>query len=274
VKAWDTQEGRILFKKERDADVSFRPVYAVAWSPDGRLLAAASADGKVKIRDALHGEVLHDLHLHRSLVESWSVAWSPTGDRLAATVWRAGEIVVWDTDSWQEEYRIKAPGGWLYCIAWTPDGSRFATCSANGTIKIWNVETRQQEECLRVNSGAVYWIDWDSDGSRIASAGQDGSVVVWDPRRSLGRIEREDEIAADWSPDGQWLATVEREHRTLKVIDLTTGEAVFRRLCESGGGAPAFSPDGRLLAALSSGATLRVWEWSPDSRFMVTGSGT
>jgi WD40 repeat protein len=74
----------------------------VAFSPDGRQLAAGSFDSTVKIWDATTGKEIHTLHGLAGYV--WSVAFSPDGKRLAASSGYAGkgEIKIWDTALWEK----------------------------------------------------------------------------------------------------------------------------------------------------------------------------
>jgi WD40 repeat protein len=80
----------------------------VAYSPDGRTLAAASHDGTVKLWDAASGQVLQTLRGHVDVV--WGVAFSPDGRTLAA----AGAVQtvrLWDLASGQEVLTLRGHTG-------------------------------------------------------------------------------------------------------------------------------------------------------------------
>jgi hypothetical protein len=67
-------------------------------------------------------------------------------------------------------------------ISYSPDGSRIASASADGTIKVWDARSGAEMLTLRGHTGAVRSISYSPDGSRIASASADGTIKVWDGR--------------------------------------------------------------------------------------------
>src|SRR5206468_3023688 len=67
--------------------------FALAWSPDGRTLAAASADMTIRLWETVTGSQLRQLIGHTDGV--CSVAWSPDGKTLASGSWDA-TVLVWD----------------------------------------------------------------------------------------------------------------------------------------------------------------------------------
>jgi WD40 repeat protein len=88
---WDAAAGREAYTLAEHAD----PVCGVAFSPDGRHLAAASS-GEVRVWDLTTRTVTRTLRGHSGTV--WSVAFSPDSRRLAAASGykRKGEVKVWD----------------------------------------------------------------------------------------------------------------------------------------------------------------------------------
>ncbi len=97
VRVWDVETGAEV----RTLDGLAGSVSRVAFSPDGRRLAAA-AWHDVKVWDAATGAVVSILRGHRGVV--WSLAFSPDGRRLASTSGYSGngEIIVWDAPQWDQ----------------------------------------------------------------------------------------------------------------------------------------------------------------------------
>src|SRR5262249_1052725 len=103
----------------------------------------------------------------------------------------------------------------------SPDGSRMATASGDGTARIWNVETGETTALFKGHTKAVVNVTFSPDGRRVLTASQDG---------------------------------------TARLLDVTTGHEVGIFSGHRGGlwGAD-FSPDGTRVATASADKTARVW---------------
>jgi WD40 repeat protein len=149
----------------------------------------------------------------------------------------------------------------------------------------------------------VYGVAFSRGGERLAAACGDGAIRVWDPKshRVLATLRghRSAVVSVAFSPtDRNRLASAGTD-RTLRLWDLTTGKEVFKPLPGGEttlpigrGQSVTFSPDGRLLAAMSDGGTIGVWDvatgrlryglsghaarasvaFSPDGRRLATGN--
>ncbi len=67
-------------------------------------------------------------------------------------------------------------------MAYSPEGKRLASASADGTVRVWDSESGQETLTLKGHAGQVYSVAFSPDGQRLASAGQDKTVKVWDAR--------------------------------------------------------------------------------------------
>ncbi len=65
-------------------------------------------------------------------------------------------------------------------VSWSPDGTRLATGSTDGTAKVWDAAGGQELLTLRGHAGAVCSVSWSPDGTRLATGSMDGTAKVWD----------------------------------------------------------------------------------------------
>jgi hypothetical protein len=111
------------------------PVWAVAFSPDGRLLATASRDRTARLWDPATGEPLRTLTGHDGPVGG--VAFSPDG-RLLATASDDKTARLWDPATGEPLRTLTGHDDWVRGVAFSPDGRLLATTSRNGTAQLWD----------------------------------------------------------------------------------------------------------------------------------------
>ena len=135
---WDL----VLGKSRQEFENLKEDIRAVAFSPDGNLLASASGG---PAPDWLEG----------GSVDLWSVV---TGERIS---------------------RLAKHEMGYYSVAFSPDGSLLAAGDGKGEIHLWNVTTRLKVGDLKGHSAAVEDLDFTRIGNRLVSAGRDGMAFVW-----------------------------------------------------------------------------------------------
>jgi WD40 repeat protein len=153
----------------------------VQFSPDGRLVAAASMPmerpvpgaERVKVWDWRRGKLIRELP---ALAEG--IAFSHDGRRIA-TAPLTGPARIWDVRSGRVLARLTGHTGAVYDVAFAPDDSIVATAGADGSVRLWDPRTARQDVALRAHEGPVWDVDFSHDGSKLASSSPEGIVRVW-----------------------------------------------------------------------------------------------
>jgi WD40 repeat protein/tRNA A-37 threonylcarbamoyl transferase component Bud32 len=266
----------------------------VAWSPDGRQLASAGADGIVAIWDATDGRELFHLAGHSQVVSA--VVWSPDGRRLA-TASEDHTVRTWDARTGATLLTIQASTAELYEVTWSPDGTRLAAGGNEGTVGVWNADTGANIYVLRGHKNAVFDVEWSPDGSNIASGGADAVIRLWDPANGKERAffggHRNWIKALAWNQDGTRLASASND-ATIKIWGLNPRKELATLTGHLEGiRSVAWSPDGTRLASSGDDQSIKIWRadggpeldtmrghtagissvaWSPDGRRLASAS--
>jgi WD40 repeat protein len=258
---------------------SSKGVHAVAFSPDGRLLASAGADRGIVIWDVARGKEF--LRLQGSSQVIRALAFSPDGRRLA---WAAsnfrrapdalpGEVRIWDVDRRQEERSPLGLPSAVTTVAFSPDGRRLAygggSIDARGIpsgadLRVWDLNEHREERSLSGHEGIIWAVAFSPDATRLASASHDRTVRVWnlaqpgDPPLTMsghgGPVQ-----GVAFSLDGRRLASASVDH-TVRIWEAATGQLLhtLSRHTEPVQSV-AFSPDGRHLASAGEDRVVRIW---------------
>jgi len=159
-------------------------VYAVSISRDGRLVASASRDGSVKVWDAASGSLLQDFFINPDpspdSYGATSVAFNPEQNTLAAAS-ALGEIILWDTDTWQEIARqLPAHDGAIWGLAFSPDGEILASGGEDNLAKTWDAASLAPLQTFQGHRKLLEAVTFSHDGLLLGSAADDRSAKVWD----------------------------------------------------------------------------------------------
>lgn len=239
--------------------------YAIdlAWSPDGSLLAAASAAGGVTIFEAATGAVKHALPGHQDGANA--LAWSAAG--LLATGGQDGCVRLWDAGTGQQTAEVKLGNAWVEHLAWSPSGAQLFAAAGRKLVALKPDGT--VAHTFTEAPKTISALAWRPDGSACAAACF-GHVAVWDAATFAAQKEfsyGNAIYALTWSPDGRWLVAGCHDnavHLWVPAEDLELHMSGYEtRLKEL-----SFSQDSKWLAT-GGGRDVCVWDCSgpgPEGR--------
>jgi WD40 repeat protein/serine/threonine protein kinase len=227
-------------------------VYALAFSPDGKLVASGSEDHTARLWDAATGNPLQVFRGHDDKVHS--VAFAPDGTRIVTTS-ADGTVRQWDVTTGQ-------PVGIPYrghhhetrTAVYSPDGLRIASGGHDGSVHLWRAEDQKNLGVFHGHKQEILQLAFSPDGRQLASAAQDQTARLWEVGDEsspvLFRSHGSYIYPVAYSPDGKWIASGSWDS-TVRLWDAQTG-------------APG-------LILCHPNRVVRTLAFGPDSSWLVTG---
>ncbi len=265
-----------------------RSIDAVAFAPEGGLVASGSVDGTVCLWDALTGRRLRLLE-HPNDISA--LAFSPDGRRLASAS-AAGEIRMWDAEDGRALWTAQVHEGTSRSLAFSWDGERLLSAGADGTLRLtdaesgmmireWVIEEDLSHAAFLPDEDAVFYGTADG-GTRVLDGATGESRRI-----AEGGAVRRTPVPFALAPFGRLALSGARG------IDLESGEEFVDHPAHAAGAiGVAVSPDGRLAVSVDGSRGVKVWElrhgrdvrsydwhaagaasaaFSPDGRWIVSG---
>jgi WD40 repeat protein/tRNA A-37 threonylcarbamoyl transferase component Bud32 len=243
----------------------------VTFSHNGRRLAAACGDGKIRVWDQ-HTQRATELSGHDAF--AYSVAFHPLDDNRLASSGSDGLVRIWDVASGHSALRplpgVKAYAvGLARCVAYSPNGEMLAAASDPGAVCVWDASTGRSIHRLEGHEVRASSVAFSRDGSLLATGSWSGAICLWDSRTGqlIKRLQHPEHrypvscLAFGNDPSGQLLAAAYFDNR----VDVWNipDEAVYCRLRGHTGylTSVAFQPeDDRRLVSAGEDRAIHVWD--------------
>ena len=139
-------------------------VNAVAFSPDGQLVASASDDKTVRVWEAATGSCRSVLEGHTDRINA--VAFSPDG-QLIASASHDKTVRVWEAATGSCRSVLEGHTDRINAVAFSPDGQLIASASHDKTVRVWEAATGSCRSVLESHTSYVSAVTFSPDGQYI-----------------------------------------------------------------------------------------------------------
>ncbi|HEU5370167.1 MAG TPA: protein kinase [Ktedonobacterales bacterium] len=284
-------------------------VNALAWSPDGKLIASASDDTFVQVFEVATGtrRLIYRGHTE----EVAAVAWSPDG-KLIASAGQDQTVQLWNAASGGAPVRTyKGHTDRVNSVAWSRKGQLLTSGSDDKSVQVWQAGNGARIFTFLGHTAGVLCVGWQPNESSVASGSWDGTLRDWATVQHGDHFDAGDQIfdygghgtnevyALAWSPDGKLIASAGAD-QTVQVSNGVDGTPKLPSFTDHRRQdhinrvfAVAWSPDGTAIASGDQDGNVYVWKaadrktffrytghqgavnavaWSPDGKFIASGS--
>ena len=260
---------------------------ALAFSPDGSLLACGSEDSTVKLWHTITGELIATFTGHLSNVRQ--LTFSPDGNILASGS-SDGTVRFWDIETQQAQQTRITGHMWIRTASFLGDGSKLASAFSNGIITVWDLPNSEKTTLVTKATleEPLYWKTYRDlvltpGGTKLANYGKQSNPFEPNYRERVLRLTdvntgREvatfPNIGAEvFSPDGKTAAC--SGGNTIRLLNLETSET--RNIITSDHDEDSderkpliaslvFSPDGKKIVSGTMGGHLQIWSVETGER--------
>jgi WD40 repeat protein len=224
---WKLYHQNVLFTLRHNDEVR-----DLAFSPDGKSIATASADNTAKLWDVETGRELITFNGHKARLQD--LDFSPDGKRLA-TASSDNTARIWDAASGLEIASLKGHQDEVWSVDFSRDGKSLATGSLDGTARLWEVANGQEIFMVKSGAGSVISVVFTPDGKKLVMGSTDYRLKNMTAVFNL--TTRKQEILQPGLP----------------------GLPHF----------PEFSPRGNILAVGGSVWPVKFWNWSNGNQLNI-----
>lgn len=149
-------------------------IWGMAFSPDGKsLIAGFDTASTFRVWDIATWE------LQRTFSGDFAadLAFSPDGSKFATAGGGIHEANIWDFASGKKLFNLSGLQGWVWAIAYSPDGKYVASGGVGDVVVVWDANTGNRAYELATGDDFIQTLAYSPDGTKLASGGSE--VVIW-----------------------------------------------------------------------------------------------
>ncbi len=237
-------------------------VWAVAFSPDGTLLAVSDSAGEIHLWRMDDGKKIVTFRGHTHWI--CSVAFSPNGKLLASSS-ADGTLKLWELATGYCLKTLEAQTDWIVSVAFSREGNLLASSGIDSaSIRLWSVETGACVKTLQGHDRWIWAIAFSPTQSILASGSDDCTIKLWNVNTGeclntlQGHASNVRSVA--FSPSGSLLVSG-GDDCTIKLWDAATGKCLNTLQGHTSNvRSVRFSPSGKTAISASEDHTLKLWD--------------
>ena len=187
VRVLSVEDEKELIKFDNHSDWVFGTIFSV----DGSHFVSCGRDTALKLVEVDTGSFVDDINSsNKGYGEINTIARHPSKDQVLSAgedriprlykIFREIRRDVGNTD-FNLIQAYEAQSGTIEGVAFSADGSRFATGSAGGEARIYNVEDGKRLASMQGDAVGVFAVSFHPNGTQLATGGFDGKIRIFDP---------------------------------------------------------------------------------------------
>jgi len=244
-------------------------VHALAFSPRGSVLVTAGAFKTIRLWEVATGKEYNKLEGHKSAIMALAI--SPDGSLLASGD-QEGNVILWELGFAKEVTRFKGHTGEINALAFSPDNTTLASAGGDRSIRIWDVDNSKHKLTLdgQCAVSALAFLD----NKTLASGGDDNQVRIWDAVSGKGIKQltghKNTVVSLLVGKDGKLISGA--HDKTIRFWDVAGGKELSQIVRNQGDcDALTLTKDRKFLASAGINNTIRRWNADSGKEILLGG---
>ncbi len=241
----------------------------IAWSPDGKRVVIANADGVFQVWDAITGQLVLTHYDSERATKIFVLGWSADGKRIISTSMYGNTALVWDAATGKTLITFNNPDRSYPLIASLSYDGQYIAIGSGSVLQLWDTSTGKQVSAFDTKTKRINYIEWSPDDSLIATINAmksaDGQseydiAQVWRAMAGTQACTYHNTSTSPidhlaWSPDNRRIVSISGSG--------LSGNPVIAQIWDATSCVPVLS----LRGTPGQASDLR---WSPDGTYIVS----